>query len=101
MPMNCTDSAVQLTISDQFNKEACRRQKKSLKRIFKGGKIAIGFLNSKSEKAYHWGVKAYFSVKKVFLFFKNWVCRTFSFLRERQKQVWLMEWNGISLSCVE
>jgi hypothetical protein len=68
MPMNCTDSAVQLTISDQFNKDACSRQKKSLKRIFKGDKIAIDFLNSKSEKAYHWGVKASLSIEKVFFF---------------------------------
>jgi len=44
------DSAVQLTISDQFNEDAQYRQKKSQKRILKGGKMAIDILNSKSER---------------------------------------------------
>jgi len=37
---------------------------KSLKRILKGVKMAIDFLNSKSEKAYQWGVKASFTIEE-------------------------------------
>ena len=47
-------------------------RKKSLKRILKGGKMTIDFLNSKSEKAYHWGVKAYSTIEeKRYSPFKN------------------------------
>ena len=83
--MNCSDSAVQLTISDQLNEDVCHRQKKGLKRILKGGKMAIDFLNSKSEKAYHWGAKASFTLEKGIPRFKNWVMSNFLFREGKAK----------------
>jgi hypothetical protein len=93
--MNCTDLTVQRTISDQLNEDACHRQKKSLKRILKGGKMAIDVLNSKSEKAYHWGVKTAFTIENGILIFKNWVISNFLLREEKAKASVAdgMKWN--------
>ena len=46
----------------------------------KGGKMVIGFINSKAEKAYHWGVKTAFIIEKSFPFWGIVLCHTFCFV---------------------
>ena len=53
--------------------------------------MVIDFLNSKAEKAYHWGVKNAFIIEKGFPFWGIVLCHTFCLVWEREKQVWLME----------
>jgi hypothetical protein len=42
--------------------------------------MAIDFLNSKAEKAYHWGVKTAFIIEKGFLYLGIELCYTFCFV---------------------
>ena len=56
--------------------------------------MAIDFLNSKSEKAYHWGVKIAFTIEKG-IPLKNWVMSNFLFCEGKAKASVVdgMKWN--------
>ena len=57
--------------------------------------MAIDVLNSKSEKAYHWGVKTAFTIENGILIFKNWVISNFLLREEKAKASVAdgMKWN--------
>ena len=97
--MNCTDSAVQLTISDQLNEDARHRQKKKPEANIKRWQNDDWLSKLKIRKGISLGSKNHFHNRKRYSLLRIGLCQTFCFVRERQKQVWLMEWNGISLSC--